>query len=98
MFGWPGLRLCEAPASLRPGLPQTPAPATRPIAREFPMSISVRCSCGKELLAPDRLAGRKALCPACKRAVPVPDDNDEVRSVDSPLDSADDDNYEDEPR
>ncbi|MBI1336337.1 MAG: hypothetical protein GC164_05180 [Phycisphaera sp.] len=43
------------------------------------MSIPVTCTCGKTLRAPDTLAGKRARCPKCGRALDVP-----------PLDTADD--------
>lgn len=36
------------------------------------MSITVNCLCGKKLKAPDRLAGKRAKCPRCGKALEVP--------------------------
>lgn len=36
------------------------------------MAISVPCSCGKKLSAPDNLAGKKARCPNCKKVLQIP--------------------------
>ena len=36
------------------------------------MAISVTCSCGRRLKAPDTIAGRRARCPACGVMVTVP--------------------------
>lgn len=36
------------------------------------MPITVVCTCGKSLRAPDHLAGRSARCPACKALITVP--------------------------
>jgi hypothetical protein len=37
------------------------------------VTIRVVCSsCGKVLKAPDQLAGRRAICPACKAQVAIP--------------------------
>lgn len=36
------------------------------------MSIQLTCDCGKRLKAPDELAGKKAKCPSCGRAITVP--------------------------
>ncbi len=37
------------------------------------MPISVKCAdCGKELKAPDALAGKKAKCPQCGSVIPIP--------------------------
>ncbi|MCX5659064.1 MAG: hypothetical protein NTW19_04990 [Planctomycetota bacterium] len=36
------------------------------------MSISVPCSCGKKLAAPDNLAGKKAKCPGCGKVLQIP--------------------------
>jgi hypothetical protein len=43
------------------------------------MSITVHCSCGKNLEAPERMAGKKARCPSCKQAlsIPFPDDDEQ---------------------
>ncbi|MFM8931173.1 MAG: M48 family metalloprotease, partial [Gemmataceae bacterium] len=37
------------------------------------MPISVTCSCGKKLNAPDTLAGKRAKCPACQTLVLIPE-------------------------
>jgi hypothetical protein len=36
------------------------------------MSITISCSCGKPLRAPDQLAGRRVKCPACNRSLSIP--------------------------
>lgn len=36
------------------------------------MSITVSCSCGKRLKAPDNLAGKRVKCPACGTLVDIP--------------------------
>lgn len=36
------------------------------------MSITVTCTCGKKLKAPDSLAGQQARCPTCRNLVTVP--------------------------
>lgn len=36
------------------------------------MKIKVRCDCGKTLVAPDRLAGKKARCSACGAVIRLP--------------------------
>ena len=36
------------------------------------MAITVECECGKQLQAPDRLAGKRAKCPACGRELSIP--------------------------
>ncbi len=45
------------------------------------MTISLTCSCGRNLQAPGRLAGRKIRCPSCNSVVEVPslkNDNDVI--------------------
>ncbi len=36
------------------------------------MTISFKCSCGREISVPDESAGREAFCPGCRKSVPVP--------------------------
>jgi len=40
------------------------------------MSIRFKCACGRELDVPDEDAGREALCPGCRKSVPVPEEPD----------------------
>lgn len=35
------------------------------------MSIRVSCKCGKSFVAPEKLAGKKAKCPACQRVLEI---------------------------
>ncbi len=46
------------------------------------MSIAFSCECGKKFLAKDEHAGRRAICPACKRPLKVPIQT--VREPDEP--------------
>src|SRR5262245_26586727 len=54
------------------------------------MSIPVSCGgCGKRFQAPDRGAGKKVPCPACKTIISIPapaprDEDDEYRLADLP--------------
>ncbi len=36
------------------------------------MPIPVKCSCGKQISAPDKLAGKRAKCPGCGEALSIP--------------------------
>ncbi len=42
------------------------------------MAITVTCQCGRALSAPDRLAGKRAKCPACGEVVEVPNEDDDA--------------------
>ena len=56
------------------------------------MSINVKCSCGKQLAAPERLAGKRAKCPGCGTVLPIPDQPPEPEPADpSELDLLEDD-------
>ena len=37
------------------------------------MSIQAQCSCGRSILAPDRLAGQTSRCPSCAKPISVPE-------------------------
>ncbi|KAF0245500.1 MAG: hypothetical protein FD180_1542 [Planctomycetota bacterium] len=58
--------------------------------------IALRCTCGKKLQVPDRMAGRTGKCPACGEPVPVPragfvdDEGETVASDNSPLELGED--------
>jgi len=46
------------------------------------MPVSIRCgSCKASLTAPDRLAGKKAKCPKCGQAIPVPAGSEAMMAV-----------------
>ncbi|MEK7468396.1 MAG: hypothetical protein AAB074_13385 [Planctomycetota bacterium] len=58
--------------------------------------IALRCTCGKKLQVPDRMAGRTGKCPDCGEPVPVPragfvdEDGETVASDNSALELGDD--------
>src|SRR5262249_1236436 len=47
-------------------------------ARRKSMSIACECTCGKSFKAKDSKAGKRVQCPACGKAVRVPDEEAEV--------------------
>ena len=46
--------------------------------------IHFACACGRELRAPDDLAGRQVRCPACGQTQPVPQADARVQPEDAP--------------
>jgi hypothetical protein len=48
------------------------------------MPITFNCPCGKTLKVPDEHAGRRAKCPVCSAAVPVPGPDPVFEIVEKP--------------